>query len=255
MNGSSEAAEMVVRLYLQGLEVAAKVSGTGAKSIATYLYAVASSQKKTAGKTTLTRMIKSGKELRVFSIRYDDLKTFKKEAKKYGILFNVILDKRDKKGESLVDIMVGADDASKINRIVKKFQLSLVDTATVKSDIVKDREVEENVQDMNAQTKEELLASDILSVSTQEKEVEESNPNMALTEKNNLLEPSLDNKKSLEVDSDKRKRSIRAKLAQIKRELMNEQKADSVQKDVNKNKSKNKNKESKKNKKSKEKGR
>lgn len=255
MNGSSEAAEMVVRLYLQGLEVAAKVSGTGAKNVATYLYAVASSQKKTAGKTTLARMIKTGKELRVFSIRRDDLKTFKKEAKKYGILFNVILDKRDKDGKSLVDIMVGAEDASKINRIVKKFQLSIVDTATVKGDIVNDREVDENVQDMKAQTKEELLAADILSVATQEKEVKESNPNLAMTEKSPLSEPSLDNKKSLGVDSNKRKRSIRAKLAQIKKELMNERNSEIVQKDVKKEKTTNKSDKGNKNKKSKEKGR
>ena len=255
MNGSSEAAEMVVRLYLQGLEVAAKVSGTGAKNVAAYLYAVASSQKKTAGKTTLTRMIKSGKELRVFSIRQDDLKTFKKEAKKYGILFNVILDKRDKNGDSLVDILVGAEDAAKINRIVKKFQLSMVDTATVKSDIVNDREVEENIQDMNAQTKEELLVSDILSVSTQETEVEESNPNLAMAEKSPLSEPLLDNKKNLGVDSNKSKKSVREKLQEIKKDIINKQKEESVQKDVKKDKTKNKVNKSKKNKKSKDKGR
>lgn len=39
----------------------------------------------------------------------------------------------------MVDIMVRAEDASKINRIVKRFDLGAYDGATIKSEIVKDK--------------------------------------------------------------------------------------------------------------------
>ena len=40
MNTSGDAAESIVRLSLQGLEVAAKISGSGAKNIALFLYTI-----------------------------------------------------------------------------------------------------------------------------------------------------------------------------------------------------------------------
>ena len=40
MSYSGDAAEQVVRLTLEGVEVAAKIAGTGAKGIAVLLYAI-----------------------------------------------------------------------------------------------------------------------------------------------------------------------------------------------------------------------
>ena len=39
MNSSSDAAEMMVKMYLEGVQVVARISGSGAKNIAAYLYA------------------------------------------------------------------------------------------------------------------------------------------------------------------------------------------------------------------------
>ena len=69
MNTSSDAAEQIVRISLQGFEVTAKVAGSGAKDIAALIVAVMKDKTKTKGKTNLTNMLKSGKELKVFSIR------------------------------------------------------------------------------------------------------------------------------------------------------------------------------------------
>ena len=65
---SGEAAEQVVRMTLNGVEVAAKISGKAAERLAVLLYAVLKDQKKTRGKTRLTSMLRSGKELKVFSV-------------------------------------------------------------------------------------------------------------------------------------------------------------------------------------------
>ena len=86
MNTSGEAADQVIRMSLNGVEVAARISGKAALEVATMLYAVMKDQKKTKGKTRLTNLLKSGKPLTVFTLPNQDLANFQKEAKKYGIL-------------------------------------------------------------------------------------------------------------------------------------------------------------------------
>lgn len=133
MSHSGDAAEQMVRMSLEGAEVAAKITGAGAKQVAVLLYAILRDQQKTKGKTRLTNLLRSGKELKVFAVKDEDLKKFCKEAKKYGVLYCVLKDKHSKDG--ITDIMVRAEDASKINRIFERFQLASVDFSQVKEDI------------------------------------------------------------------------------------------------------------------------
>lgn len=133
MNHSGDVAEQVVRMTLEGTEVAAKITGSGAKQVAILIYAILRDQKKTKGKTMLTNMLKSGKELKVFAVKDADLPKFCSEAKKYGVLYSVLKDKDAKDG--ITDIMVRAEDASKINRIFERFQLASVDMCSVKEEI------------------------------------------------------------------------------------------------------------------------
>ena len=93
MNNGGDAAEQVVRLSLEGFEVAAKLTGTAAKELTVLLISVLKQEQKTKGKARLTNMLKSGKELKVFSIPNKDLKTFTEQAKKYGVLYCVLKDK------------------------------------------------------------------------------------------------------------------------------------------------------------------
>ena len=96
MNTSGDAAEQIVRMSLEGFEVAAKITGAGAKNIAVLLYAILKEEKKTKGKARLTNMLRSGKELKVFTVRQSDLKKFTQEAKKYGVLYCVLTDRQNK---------------------------------------------------------------------------------------------------------------------------------------------------------------
>ena len=64
MNYGGDAAEQVVRMSLEGVEVAARITGNGAKNIALLLAAVLKEEQKTKGKARLTNMLKSGKELK-----------------------------------------------------------------------------------------------------------------------------------------------------------------------------------------------
>ena len=138
MSYQGDAAEQVVRLSLETGEVAVKLAGTGAKQLAILLYAILREQKKTKGKTRLTNMLRSGKELKVFAVKDSDLQLFCREAKKYGVLYCVLKDRDATDG--ITDIMVRAEDASKINRIFERFNLATVDMAEIRSEIERSRQ-------------------------------------------------------------------------------------------------------------------
>ena len=139
---SGEAAEQVVRMTLNGVEVAAKISGKAAERLAVLLYAVLKDQKKTRGKTRLNSMLRSGKELKVFAIGDRDLEKFCREAKKYGILYCVLKDKTANDGHT--DVFVRAEDASKINRIFDRFGIATADIGSARTEIVKAQEEQKN---------------------------------------------------------------------------------------------------------------
>lgn len=123
MNYGGEAADQVIRYSLDGVEHSLRISGNIAKNLAVFIVAVLKDQKKTRGKTTLIRMLKEQKATKFFSIPQDRLKEFAKEAKSRGLLYVVI---RDKKNPDLAEIMVFADDAAKVNRVLDQMNLDFV---------------------------------------------------------------------------------------------------------------------------------
>lgn len=231
MNSSSDAAESIVRMSLQGTEFALKITGSLTKNCIAGLYALSKDQKKSKGKTTLNKMLKSGKELKIFTIKKDDLKLFAKEAKRYGVLFTALFDKKNPDGK--VDIMCRAEDAAKINRIVNRFKLSSYDEVSIKSDIMKSRDGKE-ANDKGVETKNlDDLVDDILSKPVQKEENTMSNPELAKTEKSPLSEHSSTSKNKPEVgtNSDK-KPSVREEIKSIKEEQ--KQKAELEKSDLKK---------------------
>lgn len=158
MNNGGDAAEQIVRLSLEGFEVTAKIAGAGAKDIAVLLYTLMKDKKRTAGKTNLTNMLKSGKELKVFSVKADEFKKFTEEAKRYGVLYSALINKKDKSHDGVIDIMVRAEDASKINRIVQRFKLSSYEEASIRSEIEKTRE--EKQKNKQHKSKEEIIKAE-----------------------------------------------------------------------------------------------
>ena len=217
MNSSGEAAESIVRMSLQGFEVAARITGVGAKNIAAILYTVLKDKNKTKGKTSLAKMLRTNKELKIFSIKNEDLKKFTEEAKRYGVLFTALVDKKLKGKDGIVDIMVKAEDASKINRIVERFNLSAVDSASIKSEIHKTRDSK------NKETKvsmEDKIVDDILSKTPNKEEHERSNPSSATTKQSPQSEP-ISNYKD-EGNRKQEKPSVREEMKRIKKEMQKE---------------------------------
>ena len=230
MNTGGEAAEQIVRMSLEGFEVAAKITGAGAKNIAILLYSILKEERKTKGKARLTSMLRSGKELKVFTVKNGDLKKFTQEAKKYGVLYCVLTDRKNKDPNAEVDVIARAEDASKISRIVERFNLASVDTASIvteaeKSKDAKDGQPEPDIGVQENAEKDKLL--DELMGKPVQKEENAPNPSVAKTEKSHQSEPTSEQpKKSAEGASmPKEKPSVREELRKIK-ESRKEQEAE-----------------------------
>ena len=186
MNNSGDAAEQVVRLSLEGFEVVAKVSGEAAKNIAVLMLAALKQEQKAKGKARLSNLIKSGKELKVFSIPQKDLKKFTEQAKRYGVLYSVLKDRNAKGKNVTVDIIARAEDASKIDRIIERFKLGTVDKGSITN------ELEKSVSEKTNKSNEEKTNGDLILEHIEAKSTEETdkNPSLSRTEKDSLSESS-----------------------------------------------------------------
>lgn len=216
---SADTADQMMKMTLEGIEVAAeiglKAGGIAAKSLAVTLYAILTDNKKIKGKTNLDNMLKSGKELKVFAIHHSDLEKFCTEAKHYGVLYSVLKEKNNTDG--IVDIMVRAEDASKISRMVDKFDLATIDTKAIRESVLSQKDI----KPMSDEEHDALL-SKLMD--------EKTNPELARMSKDGTpFEPS---SKTLKKENKKkavaRKRSIattdrpsvRKELQEIKQEKL-----------------------------------
>ena len=216
---SADTADQMMKMTLEGIEVAAeiglKAGGTAAKSLAVTLYAILTDNKKIKGRTNLDNMLKSGKELKVFAIHHSDLEKFCTEAKHYGVLYSVLKEKNNTDG--IVDIMVRAEDASKISRMVDKFDLATIDTKAIRESVLSQKDI----KPMSDEEHDALL-SKLMD--------EKTNPELARMSKDGIpFEPS---SKTLKKENKKkavaRKRSIattdrpsvRKELQEIKQEKL-----------------------------------
>lgn len=235
MNHSGDAAEQIIRLSLEGLEVAAKITGSGAKNIAMLLHSVLKDKSQTKGKSRLSNMLRSGKELKVFAIKNEDVKKFQQEAKRYGVLYCVLRDKDNKSPDGIVDVIARAEDASKISRVVERFNLASVDKASIINEVQKGIDSKNNTKsetETSQPQKDEadLLLDDILAKPIQKEEIaqdettsknaffhgatEKSPPSVPSSKKPKIIEnTSLEN---TGVSSKTEKPSVREELKKIK---------------------------------------
>ena len=223
---NSESAETLVKMSIDGVKVAAQLSGTGIKNIAVILYSIINDKKKTSGKTTLKKMLKNHPNIKIFSLNNQDLKKFQEEAKRYGILYSALVDKMNPKGPK--DIFIRAEDAPKINRIIEKFNLASVDTAEIKSKISKDKDPK--VKDTIHSDLDDLV-EEILSKPLQKEVNEQTNPSMGQTKEKGLSE-NLSKKQKSKVENSRKRPSVRKMIKEIKEELRQKTKTDSKEKTI-----------------------
>lgn len=220
---ASDSAEELIKIYLDGIGFTLRIAGEGSKNLIAFLIAMSKDNRQTKGKARLNNMIKTGKELKIFTIKAENLKKFSQEAKRYGILYCVLADKKNEKIDGVVDIMVRQEDASKVNRIAERFNFEKVTTATIK------QEPEENnvVKETQEKSKDEQMADELLAEPKELEEIENSSqnsPSNTKTEEESQLENFLDTKNKLEENNNlynNGKKSVKKQLEQIEKEIEN----------------------------------
>ena len=103
MTGNGEAADEVVRMALSGAEMTLRLTASATKNLLALSIALAKSHKKLCGKTSMKKMLRETRDIRVFSMTGAQYRQFEKQARKFGLLYAMIRDKgRDGKQVDLV---------------------------------------------------------------------------------------------------------------------------------------------------------
>ena len=244
MSQQGEAAEQIVNMAtnvtVKGVECATNLAGKGALSLATFLIAVLKDQKRTKGKARMKAF--NGKPTKVFVIKNKDMKIFAEEAKKYGVLYAAVVNKKQPDG--LVDVVVNANDAARVNRIADRFALSTVDVEKLRADIGKSREAKAKQSaakerttppvEKEAHTVDDKTLDDILGKPAPQKtehkppaDITEkvANPTKARTEKSNPSAPFSNSKERFDAESfepERARPSVRQQIQEIKAERQTE---------------------------------
>ena len=222
MTNGGDAAEMLVRLYLEGFEEVVKLSGKGIKELVPLLASTLKQESKSKGKARLTQMIKSGSPLKVFTFKNKDLKKFTEQAKRYGVLYTVLRDKNSKDPNATVDVIARAEDASKIQRIADRFEFSKVDKASIVKEVEKSKEKDKKETQIEepVKSKGEIIVEEAMAEPSEKKENAHENPDAAKTDKS---PQSRQNSGKQDTNTDKgksksaeKKPSVREKLEHYK---------------------------------------
>lgn len=115
-------AVQIIRVTYDGIEIAMKVTtgATRAMQKALNLIVGMLEYEKTMGKTTLKGLLAKGGDIQVLSFADEDLRKFKKMAKKYGILYSIMPDANRKDG--LTEVMFHSEAAPRVRMMSQKLQ-------------------------------------------------------------------------------------------------------------------------------------
>ena len=174
-------------------------------------------------------------------IHAKDMKIFAEEAKKYGVLYAAVINKKQPNG--LIDVVVNANDAARVNRIAERFALSTVDVEKIRADIEKTRAekagqsgttkerttppAEKNSRDSDNVTAEEKSDGNVARKTTQKQQGKVSgnatNPTMAGTGKSIPFAPFSKSKSDFAEADINERASVREQIKEIRNERQSQQ--------------------------------
>ena len=120
MSDEISQAIQIIRLEFDGLRFGMDVTGgtvKQAKNLAVFIYALLT-REKLQGKTSLKKMLSKDGSLQVLKIREEDMKKFKKIAKKYGILYSKLPDIN--KSDGMTEVLFHTEATPRINTLIEK---------------------------------------------------------------------------------------------------------------------------------------
>lgn len=233
MGTSGDVADQVVNMSLNGLEKTINLTGKGAEQVLALLLASLKDYKNSRGKLKLKDMLKSNKELDIFTIKQEDLKKFTKRAKEYGIPFAALCSKTTKSSDKVVDLLVRVQDAPRVNRIIDRFKLSALNKGENP-----EKELESNIQENGKEKQQDEISEDFINSMLGKTPSKEQPPSQLFESEKNFLSnnSSLTNDMNNNMENTRnmmnfdkgQKKSVKAELAMIKEEQKAKSKESSV---------------------------
>lgn len=120
MSDEISQAIQIIRLEFDGLRFGMDVTGgtvKQAKNLAVFIYALLT-REKLQGKISLKKMLSKDGSLQILKIREEDMKKFKKLAKKYGILYSKLPDIN--KSDGMTEVLFHTEATPRINTLIEK---------------------------------------------------------------------------------------------------------------------------------------
>ncbi len=120
MSDEISQAIQIIRLEFDGLRFGMDITGgtvKQAKNLAVFIYALLT-REKLQGKTSLKKMLSKDGSLQVLKIKEEDMKKFKKLAKKYGILYSKLPDIN--KADGMTEVLFHTEATPRINTLIEK---------------------------------------------------------------------------------------------------------------------------------------
>ena len=158
-------------------------------------------------------MLRSGKELTIFTVKNQDMARFVADAKRYGVVYCVLREAKDNP-QGISEIMVRAEDAAIINRIVENFKIATVSDPETIRESLSGEEKETSGQPAPEQThpqknEDDRLLDEMLSGPADRQETLRENPTAARTERSRPSEPSSKTRETSEGASNDGRPSVR----------------------------------------------
>lgn len=115
-------AVQIIRVTYDGIEIAMKMGSAGVRSMQTALDLIVAmlEHEKEMGRTNLKGLLAKGGDIQVLSFADEDLKKFRKLAKKYGILYSEMPDAD--RNDGLTEVMFHSEAAPRIRMMSQKLQ-------------------------------------------------------------------------------------------------------------------------------------
>lgn len=212
MSVSSDSAEQIVKMSLDGTEVALRIAGDGAEKLGTLLFAILKDNmpEHTSGRAWLKKAMQDGRGVSFFEIPPEDLKRFTAQAKQYGVHYYAIRNKDD--ADAPAELLVDSNDALKVNHIIEKFKLA----AVVESSAEQQAEEAPEIEPVREKTDDEKILEGA--------KVKQENPTRARAENEGLSENTSGERSSTERNRN-RKPSVRQRLREMAAERQRAQQA------------------------------
>ena len=227
MSSSGEAAEQVMRITMDGVQMLIKLSGDSAERLQRMItLALKDNNTPSKGKASLKKMLKTNSAVTIFEVNDKDLKRFCEAAKKYGIMYHILKDKNSNDGKC--DIMVREEDSSKVNRIFERFNLGLNKKSSVRDSLDRSKKSQKEVpvRSQPGKTPDDKFVEMLFNNPPQKEKPFNDNPSVAKTEKSRPSEPTFGERNNHMSPSERdwtnskaeSRPSVRARLKGIKAE-------------------------------------